>query len=101
MSRFTDEPEGVVCVCAHSARAFLDGLASRIRAESVRSSALLHQDEPAPEISSAAITTTHRAEKQQRQDIPFPKGSGTRDVPADASAVSAFKQPDKHRGTCW
>jgi hypothetical protein len=66
-------------VCAHSARAFLDGLASRIRAESMRSSALLHQDEPAPEISSAAITTTHRAEKQQRQEILSPKvrGRGT------------------------
>jgi len=67
----------------------------------MRSSALLHQDELAPEISSAAIITTHRVEKQQRQEILVPKGSGTRDVPADASAVSAFKQPDKHRGTCW
>ena len=101
MSRFTDESKRAVRVCTHSAWAFLDRLASRIRAESMRSPALLHQDEPAPEISRAAITTTHRAEKQQRQDIPFPKGSGTRDVTAEAAAVSAFKQPDKHRGTCW
>ena len=61
---------------------------------------LLYRDQPAPERSRGTITTTHRAKKQQRQDVPFSKASGMRGVAIKAAAFSALKQSGKHGYTC-
>ena len=61
---------------------------------------LPYRDRPVPERSRETVTTTHRSEKQQRQDVLFRKGSGTRGIAIEAAAVPAFKQPGKHGYTC-